>query len=440
MKWWAGSFFWRTLAVLVIALVASQAASFWLFRQQVQQPRLAMGIGQFVSHLKTIHAALSGLPPGAEREFIERLAEKEGIRVFPAHGHEPGRPAGDRPAGDRPGMRLFRERIKALFGDDAEVFVRPGAPGEFRVRFRAGERDYWVAFPRNRVERDSTDALLYWMLAGVGIAILATALIAWRLNRPLARLAKAAGDLGRGGDPSPVPESGPSEVRAVARAFNRMKESLKDEERERTTFLAGISHDLRTPLARLRLDVEMLGDRVEAGTQKGMVADIEDMNAIIDQFIDYARSEATEVFAPVNLSWLAKDCAERVARAGAQVKCELAEVPVLMLRPLAIQRLVDNLIQNAARHGGGEIVVRTTVAGGVATLAVLDRGPGIPPGEIERLKEPFTRRDEARSGRSGAGLGLAIVARIAKAHGARFDLAAREGGGLAASVSFPVAA
>ncbi len=435
MKWWAGSFFWRTLAVLVIALVASQAATFLLFRQQVQQPRMAMGIGQFVSHLKTIHAALSGLPPGAEREFIERLAEKEGIRVFPAQGHEPGRPAGD-----RPGMRMFRERIKALFGDDAEVFVRPGSPGEFRVRFRAAGREYWVAFPRNRVERDNIDALLYWMLAGVAIAIAATALIAWRLNRPLARLAKAAEDLGRGGDPAPVPESGPSEVRAVARAFNRMKASLKHEERERTTFLAGISHDLRTPLARLRLDVEMLDKRVDPGTQQGMVSDIEDMNAIIDQFIDYARSEATEAFAPVELSALARDCAARSARTGARVSCELAEVPVLMLRPLAMQRLVDNLIQNAARHGGGEILVRTTISGREAAIAVLDRGPGIPPGDIERLKEPFTRRDEARSGRSGAGLGLAIVARVAKAHGARFDLAAREGGGLVASVAFPVVA
>jgi two-component system, OmpR family, osmolarity sensor histidine kinase EnvZ len=435
MKWWAGSFFWRTLAVLVIALVASQAASFWLFRQQVQQPRQALGIGQFVSHLKTIHAALESLTPGGEREFLERLAEKEGIRVFPARGNEPGRPAAD-----RPGMHMFRDRIKGLFGDDAEVFVRPGEPGVLWVRLNAGNRGYWVAFPRNRVERDNTDALLAWMLASMAIATFATALIAWRLNRPLAGLARAAEDLGKGGDPPPLPETGPSEVRAVARAFNQMKESLKKEERERTTFLAGISHDLRTPLARMRLDVEMLEGRVEPGTQKGMVTDIEDMNAIIDQFIDYARSEAMEGFHPVNLSSLAKDCAARAARAGAQVKCELAETPVLMLRPLAMQRLLENLVQNAAKHGGGEILVSTAVSAGEVTLAVSDRGPGIAAQDIERLKEPFTRRDEARSGRSGAGLGLAIVNRIAKAHGARFDLAPREGGGLVATVAFPVAA
>ncbi|HEX5629378.1 MAG TPA: ATP-binding protein, partial [Usitatibacteraceae bacterium] len=262
---------------------------------------------------------------------------------------------------------------------------------------------------------------------------------AWRLNRPLARLARAAEDLGKGGDPAPVPESGPSEVRAVAAAFNRMKESLKKEERERTTFLAGISHDLRTPLARLRLDAEMLEGRVDAATQKGMVSDIEDMNAIIDQFIDFARSEATEALSPVDLCAIARGCAERAARAGAQVRCELAELPPLMLRPLAAQRLVDNLIQNAVKHAGGEILVRVAGRAGEAVVSVLDRGPGIPPAEIERLKEPFTRRDEARSGRSGAGLGLAIVARIAKSHGARFDLAPRGGGGLEASVAFPVA-
>ncbi len=435
MKWWAGSFFWRTLAVLVVALVASQSAAFWLFRQQVQRPRMGLAIGHFVSHLKTIHAALDTLPPGAERGFLAQLAEKEGIRVFPARGEMPGRPAGD-----RPGMHLFRERLRELFGNETEVFVRPGSPGELWVRLHAGGREFWVSFPRNRVDRDTTDALLYWMLAGLAIAIGATALIAWRLNQPLARLAKAAEDLGRGGDPPPVPESGPSEVRAVASAFNRMKESLKNEERERTTFLAGISHDLRTPLARLRLDVEMLEGRADPDAQKGMVADIEDMNAIIDQFIGYARSEATEAFEPVDLSSLAKDCAERAARSGAQVRCELAATPVLMLRPVAVQRLLDNLIQNAVRHAGGEILVRTSLAPGEAILAVLDRGPGIPAEDIERLKAPFTRRDEARSGRSGAGLGLAIVARIAKAHGARFDLAAREGGGLAASVAFPVAA
>lgn len=434
MKLFPGSLFWRTLVVLVVALVASQAAAFLLFRHQVQQPRMGMGVGQFVSHLKTISAALESLSPEASRAFIARLGEREGIRVHPVRGDEPGRPAPD-----VPGLRLFRDRIQGLFGPGTEVFIRPGTPGVLWVRLPTSNAHYWVGFPRNRVDRGDSDALLYWIFAGVAIAIAATALIAWRLNSPLARLARAAEELGRGKDPPPVPESGPTEVSAVAKAFNRMKERLKANERERTTFLAGVSHDLRTPLARLRLDVEMLGGKVDADTQKGMVADLEDMNAIIDQFIDFARSEATEPYSPVDLAQLARECAERAARAGTAIRCELDEVPPLMARPLAISRMVANLVQNAVKHGGGEVQVSVRRADGEVRLAVSDRGPGIAAAEVERLKEPFTRRDGARSGQSGAGLGLAIVSRIAKAHGARFDLLARDGGGLVAQVVFPLA-
>jgi two-component system osmolarity sensor histidine kinase EnvZ len=443
MKLLPGSLLWRTLLVLVVALVLSQAAALWLLHRQVTVPRAAFGIGQFVSHLKTISAALQTMTPAQQQEFIARIAEKEGIRISPVRGGERLRPA---PEVEQ--LQVFRERIRDLFGAEADVYVRgPEGPDKAKplptqllvVRLPAGERDYWVAFPRGRVERDTTPALLTWGVAGLAIAILATFFIAWTLNRPLAELSRAARQLGKGGDPPPLAEKGPSEIRAVARAFNQMKEGLQQNQRERATFLAGVSHDLRTPLSRLRLEVEMLGDKVEGATQRAMVEDLDDMNAIIDQFIDFTRSEAAEPLSAVNLSELARGCAERYARTGVQVRCELDEVPALMLRPLAMQRLLDNLIGNAALHAGGEVLVRTAQANGHALLSVLDRGPGIPPEMVERLKQPFTRRDEARSGSSGAGLGLAIAERVARLHGGRLDLLARAGGGLEARVSLPVA-
>src|SRR5205085_3039063 len=189
----------------------------------------------------------------------------------------------------------------------------------------AGARDFWVAFPRRRIERDPASALIAWSVAGLGIAFLATFFIVWKLNRPLAELARAAEKLGKGGDPAALAETGPSEIRAVARAFNQMKEDLRASQRARAEFLAGVSHDLRTPLARLRLEVEMLAERVDEPTQRAIVSDLDDMNAIIDQFIDYVRSEAAEPLAAVNLSEIARTCAERAARAGASVRCELAE-------------------------------------------------------------------------------------------------------------------
>lgn len=436
-----GSLLWRTLAVVVAALVLSQATALWLFDEYITQPRVALTTRQFVSHLKTVSVAMQTVGEAQQPAFIARIAEQDGIRISPVGAADPMRPAADRPA-----LRQFRERLRDSFGPGADVYVRAADPADAEarprvlwVRLPAGARQFWVAFPRARIERDPIAAVVAWSVAGLGIAILATFLLMWRLNHPLGELARAAEKLGKGGNPEPVAEAGPDEIRALARAFNQMKDDLRKGEGERATFLAGVSHDLRTPLSRLRLDVEMLEGKVEGDVQRAMVADLEDMNAIIDQFIDFARSEATEPLSSVNLSELARACAERAMRSGTQVRCELADVPAMPMRPLALQRLVDNLVGNAARHAGGEVLLRTLHEGPAVTVAVLDRGPGIPAGMSERLKQPFTRADEARSGSSGAGLGLPIANRVAVLHGGRLDLLAREGGGLEARVTFEAA-
>ena len=432
------SLLWRTVAVVVAALVLSQAMAWWIFDKYVTEPRIALATRQFVSHLKSVSLALQSTTGAQQQAFIKRLAEQEGLRVSTTPPTVPMRHATERPR-----VRLFEDRLREAFGPDAEVLARADDASErppLTVRLRAGDRTYWIGFSRGRLERDPVTAVLMWSAASLAIAILATFLLVWSLNRPLGELARAARKLGQGEDPQPVAEAGPAEIRELARAFNQMKDDLRKNDRDRATFLAGISHDLRTPLARLRLDVEMLEGRVEPEVQGGMVQDLADMNAIIDQFIDFARTEAAEPVAPVNLSALAGACAERAARAGAQVRCELADVPPLMLRPLALQRLVENLVGNAVRHAGGEVLLRTANGGGAVTLSVLDRGPGIPGDMAERLMQPFTRLDAARSGSSGAGLGLAIANRIAALHGSRLQLEPRPGGGLEARVAFATAA
>ncbi|APV51207.1 hypothetical protein BWI17_16870 [Betaproteobacteria bacterium GR16-43] len=427
-----GSLVWRTLAVVLLALVLSQAVSLYLLNENVTRPRQQAGIGQFVSHLKTIRAALETLPEAQHDAFIQKIAEREGIRIMPARGNENAMPAPDVPA-----LTLFRERVHAIFGPDAEVYVRPSAPRALWIRIPVAGREYWIAFPRTRVDQNPVGALVGWGVVGLVIALLATALIGWWLTRPLQRLTEAARRIGQRVDEPPLPESGPSEVREVARAFNQMKDDLLRQERERATFLAGVSHDLRTPLARLRLETEMLAPRIEPDTQRAMVADLEDMNAIIDQFIDFARGEASEALAPVDLAEVARAAGERAARLGKPIEVMTAPVPRLLLRPLAIQRAIDNLVGNAIKHGLGPIELRVEpVPRGVA-VRVLDRGPGIPRELAERLKQPFTRRDDARSGHSGAGLGLAIADRVAAIHGGRLELLAREGGGLDARMTFP---
>jgi two-component system osmolarity sensor histidine kinase EnvZ len=246
--------------------------------------------------------------------------------------------------------------------------------------------------------------------------------------------------VGRGETPEPLPESGPSEIAAVNRGFNAMLGNLRQIERDRAVLLAGVSHDLRTPLARLRLGIE-LGTRDEA-TRAGMAADIEEMNRIIGQFLDFARDDAATALAPADLNAVVATCVERYTQAGRPVTFAPGNIPQVPLKPTAISRLVANLIDNALAYGAPPVQVATALSDGHVWLDVADRGAGIPLDQVERLKQPFTRASLARSredGAAGAGLGLAIVDRIARMHGGRFDLSPRDGGGTLARVTLPVA-
>ena len=432
----------RTAIVIALALLASQLASVLMFRYYSQLPRVQLAAVGYLSHLKTIRAALEVIPAAQHREFLVKLREERGIRVMPPQRFSEAL----EPAPDSPPMRGVRERLREQFGPEADIFVyqRPprqqpkavAPPTVFITKLPVGASHYWVVFPRSRVvEPDFSLAWIGWGVLGAILSLAGAVFLMWRVNKPLQALAVAARDLGQGKNPPPVTEMGPGEVRAVATAFNQMRTDLARLDQERATFLAGVSHDLRTPLSRLRLGVEMLP--ADPATRSDLEKDIQDINVVIDQFLDFARDESSEPPQRMNLTQLASGAAERAARMQVSATTELADLPPLMLRPVAMQRALDNLINNAVRHGGGDILIQTRrEAEGGYVLSVFDRGPGIPASEVERLKKAFTRLDNARSGESGAGLGLAIVERIARMHGAKFDLLPRVGGGTEARLTF----
>jgi len=235
-----------------------------------------------------------------------------------------------------------------------------------------------------------------------------------------------------------LPESGPSEIVNLNRGFNQMLASLHQNEQDRAVLLAGVSHDLRTPLARLRLGLEVGAHDEQA--RQAMVDDIEEIDKIIDQFLDFARDGHETPVEPVDVNALISALVERYARAGQAVLFRRAELPRLPLRATAFSRLVANLIDNALRHGAPPIEVAAALERGRVVVEVRDCGPGIPPEQVERLKRPFTRGDPARSGVAGAGLGLAIVERIARLHSGTLELLPRPGGGTIARVRLPVPA
>jgi len=423
--------FRRAFLLIALLLVVSVLASFQISRAYEREPRERELAQQAVSVVNLTRAALVSADPVLRRELLIELNEREGIRIFPATNAEALRPL-------RPEGRLERvaERVRAQLGAATRfASARDGMRG-FWVSFFIDEDEFWVLLPRERFEPDIGLGWLGWGAALLALALLGAWLIASRIGRPLAGLAAAARRLGRGETPEPLPLAGDLELRTVQAEFNRMAGDLQSLERERAMVLAGISHDLRTPLSRLRLAVEMSG--AEAAAAQGMNADIEEMDQVIGQFLDFARGEDEERSAG-SLDALLAEAGEHYTRLGRKVAVARADIPPFPFAPKALRRAVGNLIENALRYAGEPVEVQARREGGEVLVEVLDRGPGIPEGEAERLKRPFARLDPARGGQGGAGLGLAIVERVARSHGGRFELAPRPGGGLLARLLLPTA-
>jgi len=428
------SLLWRTVLLLVPLLVASQFAWFTLTEYASREPRARQIAERAATVVNLTRAALVGSQPERRRALLAELDDAEGIRVY---ADDAALPRGE--LARRPLVGVVVDELQRRLGPDTVVYTARGDEPGLWVSFAIDGDRFWVELPPPRERGPFPWRWFAWGLAVLCLSIMGAWLIMVTTTRGLRAAVPAAEALGRGEQPPTLPESGPAEVAALGRAFNGMARGLRQLAAERQLLLAGVSHDLRTPLARLRLGVEMLppGDRALV---EGMVEDIADMDAIIDQFLAYAREDIeAQPLVEVDLAALAAAAVERARRAGAEAALVSSGVPPMRLRPLSIRRLLDNLLDNALRHGAPPIEVRVERDGqGGIRLEVLDRGPGI--GDTDRLRvlAPFERLDPARGGR-GSGLGLAIVDRIARAHGARVRLATREGGGLAVSVEWPFA-
>ena len=421
------SLFARSFLLIALLILASAAATVQLYRVYEREPRARELAQQTVSIVNLTRAALVNADPVLRRSLLIELNEREGIRLAPLTGGELLEPLPDEALFD-----LVTARVRGALGERTRFAVARDRVEGFWVSFTIDVDDYWVMLPRERFEPEIGLEWLGGGLALLGLALAGAWLIASALSRPLGAIAAAAREVGRGRAPAPLAESGPTEMRTVSVAFNRLAGDLAAMERERAMVLAGISHDLRTPLSRLRLAIEMSG--ADRETAAGMGADVEEMDKVIGQFLAFARGE-DEPRVEGDLDGLVAEVVENYRKRDARLSFRPGKLPAARFAPMAVRRAITNLLDNALHYAGGEIEIETRRDGSRVLIEVMDRGPGVPRGEAERLKQPFTRLDEARSGRGGAGLGLAIVDRIARAHGGKFELAARPGGGLAARLS-----
>ncbi|PTV52386.1 ATP-binding protein [Acinetobacter seifertii] len=291
----------------------------------------------------------------------------------------------------------------------------------------------WVREPLKTYANYSPELLIGWVV-GVPLASAIIILILVRqMNRPLRRLQNAANEYSKSGTaPYLDTNHGPLEIRQVNQAFNRMVYTLDQTERERRIMLAGISHDLRTPLTRIRLTAEMLPDEF---FREGLVYDVDDMDAILNQFISYMRDGSDEELKDTNINMLLQELI--VQFKPLDIRFEMQDVPIIPARSLSLKRLIANLINNAKRYGAEPIELSAKVENEHILITVADNGEGIPEDQIEELMQPFVRGNAART-IQGSGLGLAIVKRIVDIHQGEIQIHNREQGGLEVIISLPI--
>ena len=430
---WPRSLFGRLALLLLVVILVSQAAAIYLFRQD----RAALIARQFgetkLVQLRALRAALASADPGVGDGTLARFGEAYRVRIVP---DEERRSFGGPP--NNPLLVELGERLRDELGADTELRIQPRQQLLW-IKLVAGDRAYWAGFQLPpRPGEDVPGRALELSLIILALLLISAYAFARYLSRPLRQLNDAVASVGEGRSPPPLPETGPSEIVNLNHGFNQMLSNLRQNEEDRAVLLAGVSHDLRTPLARLRLGLEVGVQDREA--RDGMVEDIEEIDKIIDQFLDFARNGRDSPPDLVDVNQLIAGLIERYQRAGDELQFRGGELPRIALRTTAFSRLITNLIDNALRHGAPPIEVSTRRDGGSLVLEVADRGPGIPADQVELLKRPFTRGDPSRSGAAGAGLGLAIVERIARLHSGTLELLPRPGGGMIARVSLPAQA
>jgi two-component system osmolarity sensor histidine kinase EnvZ len=335
---------------------------------------------------------------------------------------------------------------------EAALTARSGQPIALRYSEAAdGQTWYWadlpagpatvrVGFAADRVAVQPSLALLLVLGVGAVVTALTAAVVARWLIKPLARLATATQPIGQGRRPAPLPESGPAELAVLAREFNRMGAQVEELLANRTTLLAGISHDLRSPLARMRLALGMMSERPDPDLLQRMLHDVDAMNELIARCLDVGRDFSERESVDLDLCELLREVAAEYDHAAVEIRCHRGPECRMRARPLALKRILSNLVDNATRYGGGRPVdVEYAIADGQVDICVLDRGCGLPESEREAVFRPFHRLEASRSSRTGgSGLGLAIVRQIATSNGWTVELRPRPGGGTAACVRLPL--
>lgn len=427
------SLFGRSLLIIVLPVALMQVAVTWIFfdaHWDTVTSRLSDGLAGEVAW------AVESYQDDPSPEAFATLAERAEQSLSLSIALQPGR---DLPENrrysffapvDRALNRALSERLDAPYWFDTTRY-----PAYVDIRVRADEGVLRILAPRDRAFATQGHIFILWMSIATLLLTAVAILFIRNQTRAIERLATAADAFGRGVDDQGFKPHGAREVRQAAHAFLAMKSRIQRHIEQRTALLASVSHDLRTPLTRLKLELALAppGLRTEE-----MKRDLAEMEHMIDEYLAFARGEGGESVETLPLAPLLAEVAVGAERVGAEVRLEAAPDLMVRVRPNALKRALSNLVMNAAAHGETVALSGRRLPSGGLEIAVDDDGPGIPADQYEDAFKAFNRLDESRNQNvKGVGLGLAIARDVARGHGGEVILSRSDLGGLRAVIRLP---
>ncbi|MEO6270912.1 MAG: ATP-binding protein [Lautropia sp.] len=431
------SLFWRTFALIGLLIAVSLGAWYQLYRVFEREPQTARFAWEIASIVNLTRAGLISAVGDRRRELLVDLARNEDVRVYPLEPQDQIEQWPDRQVG-----QMVEAKLKELLGPRTLVASKVNGERALWVSFDIEGDQYWLIANPKRLERHLGGNWVEVTATAVALALIGAILISRLVNRPLANLARSIENLSRGERPSPLREIGPTEISELNRRFNQLAGDLHAMEADRAVVLAGVSHDIRTPLTRLRLEIEL--SHLDEESKASMVEEIDRIDSIVRQFIEYARPQELTL-ERVDVA----DVLERLTRAYSRERGEGLLQLQARLEPdlrwqgsnTILQRVLANLLDNAIKYGRTpeDGIVRVDLLGRrrgrQIELVVRDHGPGVPHEALERLSRPFARLDSERGGVGGSGLGLAVVSRLARRAGGELVVENAPSGGLLARVN-----
>ena len=427
--------FWRTFFFLALLLFGSIVAWLQIFRTLETGPRAIQRAQQLATLVNTARVALRYADPVGRDMLIKVLAEEEKVRIMTRSPKDTLEPY----VSDEFGELIATELTRRL-GPGTVVAGAVDRKEGLWIGFSIDKKDYWLLTDPSQLGPSRTSTWAIWVIAAVVLSLAGAAVIARLINQPLKQLSFAAGRMRDGDfDASRLDEQvATSEVREVNIGFNRMVAQLSKIEQDRVVMLAGISHDLRTPLARLRLETEM--SVTDPDARQHMVADIAQLDAIIDKFLDYARPEPAHLEAIVLNDVIAQSLYAVADYPDMNVTVSIPENTRVLADRVDLSRVIANLLENSRRYGKSsdsgmaQVDISARISDAWVLLKIRDHGNGVASEVLSRLTNPFFRGDVARTEATGAGLGLAIAEKTVLRMGGLFSLSNTGSGGLAAHI------